>query len=261
VTLRHRTLRGYDVASFELWRGVPAPTDPAGQEGDVDRAVVLVHGIGVSSRYFAPLERDLSAHATVLAPDLPGFGRSPRQDEPLAVEEHAEVLAALIEQTGLRRPLVVGHSMGVQFVTELAVRRPDLVGAVVLMSPVTDPAARSAWRQAFRLTLDVFREPWHGSLLQFREWLRTGVRWYLRTLVPHMRDYPLEHRIQDLTVPVTLVRGTQDPVAPSGYVRSLAVRAQDARLVEVPGTAHLVMYERPDVIAALCRGLLDRRAV
>jgi pimeloyl-ACP methyl ester carboxylesterase len=240
VTLRHRTLRGYDVASFELWRGVPAPTDPAGQEGDVDRAVVLVHGIGVSSRYFAPLERDLSAHATVLAPDLP---------------------AALIEQTGLRRPLVVGHSMGVQFVTELAVRRPDLVGAVVLMSPVTDPAARSAWRQAFRLTLDVFREPWHGSLLQFREWLRTGVRWYLRTLVPHMRDYPLEHRIQDLTVPVTLVRGTQDPVAPSGYVRSLAVRAQDARLVEVPGTAHLVMYERPDVIAALCRGLLDRRAV
>ena len=103
-----------------------------------------MHGIGVSSRYFAPLERDLSRDAHVVAPDLPGFGRSRVPDEPaLSVGEHADVLAALVEELALDRPVVVGHSMGAQFVTELAVRRPELVGGIVLLGPVTDPAARS----------------------------------------------------------------------------------------------------------------------
>lgn len=246
VTLRRRTLLDREVASFEL------------PSHGVDPSALLVHGIGVSSRYFGPLERGLSRDVTVLAPDLPGFGRSPRRGEPLSVAEQAAVLAELVEQAGLRRPVVVGHSMGAQAATELAASRPDLVGGLVLLGPVTDPAARSALRQAARLTADVVIEPPRCAALQLREYARTGLRWYLRTL-PHMLAYPIEERLRDVTVPVVVVRGSRDPIAPSGFVHRLAAAAPDARVVEVAGGAHVVMWSRPEVVAAVVREALRRR--
>jgi pimeloyl-ACP methyl ester carboxylesterase len=235
MSRRTLTLGGHAVVCFEL-----------GERGAPD--VVLVHGIGVSSRYFAPLERDLSRDAHVVAPDLPGFGRSHLPDEPaLTVAEHADVLAALIAELALDRPVVVGHSMGAQFVTELAVRRPDLVGGVVLLGPVTDPSARSVLRQGLRLAVDVLREPPRGAALQLREWLRTGVRWYLAT-ARRMVDYRIEERLPLVTVPVAVVRGGRDPVAPAAFVRALAESAPDGSVTEVPGAAHLVQWSHPDAV-------------
>ena len=120
MSLRTLTLAGHAVACFEL-----------GERSAPD--VVLVHGIGVSSRYFAPLERELSRDAHVVAPDLPGFGRSRVPDEPaLSVGEHADVLAALVEELALDRPVVVGHSMGGKVAMMLALRHPELVDRLVV---------------------------------------------------------------------------------------------------------------------------------
>lgn len=161
------TVRGHDVA---WWTTGDGPVD-----------VVLVHGIGVSGRYFGPLAAELAGRARVVVPDLPGFGDSPRPSAPLSVEEHAQVVAGLVERLGLRRPVLVGHSMGAQVVTEVAVRRPDLTAGIVLVGPVADPRARSAVRQGLRLLRSVPYEPVRGALLQVREWLRTGPRWFAAT--------------------------------------------------------------------------------
>src|ERR1700736_2151867 len=77
---------------------------------------VLVHGLGVSSRYMIPLAKHLARSARVFAPDLPGFGKSPGPCRVLNVPELAE---ALLEwtQTRIHGPLVlVGHSFGCQVV-------------------------------------------------------------------------------------------------------------------------------------------------
>jgi pimeloyl-ACP methyl ester carboxylesterase len=249
VSLRTLTLDGHAVACFEM--------GPDGV-GDSTDAVLLVHGIGVSSRYFGPLERDLSRQVRVVAPDLPGFGRSRMPDEPpLTVSEHADVLAALVEELGLDRPVVVGHSMGAQFVTELAIRRPDLVGALVLVGPVVDPAAPSVPRQGARLAVDFAREPPRAALLQVREWLRTGVRWYLAT-ARHMADYRLQERLPLVTVPVVVVRGARDPVAPSAFVHALAAAAADGSVEEIAGGAHMVQWSRPDAVRAVIDRVRER---
>lgn len=254
MTLRSLTLAGHAVACFELWpddgagRQAHSTADDGAARGNRAPDVLLVHGIGVSSRYFGPLEQALSRDARVVAPDLPGFGRSRVPDEPaLTVAEHAEVLAALVEELALDRPVVVGHSMGAQFATELAVRRPDLVGGLVLLGPVADPAAWSVTRLGLRLAADVVREPPRGALLQLREWLRTGARWYLAT-ARHMVDYRIEERLPLVTAPVTVLRGARDPVAPSAFVRRLAASAADGDVVEVAGAAHLVHWSRPDAV-------------
>lgn len=222
--------------------------------------VVLVHGVGVSSRYFARLRRELGGDVDVLAPDLVGFGRTPRAAEPLTITEHADSLAGLLQRAGRGRPaLLVGHSMGVQVVTELAIRRPDLCAGLVLLGPVVDPAAPSPVAQGLRLMRDALREPWSGVVVQVREWLRTGVRWYLRTALI-MCEYRLEERLPLVDRPIVLTRGVKDPVTPSAFLHDLG-RAVEAETVEVPGAAHLVMWSRPGDVAMLCQAMLaERRA-
>lgn len=239
--LRVRLL-GHDVACR-----VTAPV-PGGPD------VVLVHGIGVSGRYFAPLVDALTGAARAVVPDLVGFGGSPRAGAPLGIAEHAAVVGALADRLGLERPVVVGHSMGAQVATELAVTAPGAVAGVVLLGPVADPRARSAAAQGRRLLRDVRHEPprWVGA--QVREYLRCGPRWYLAT-VPHMLGYPTAERLAEVRVPVLLVRGEHDPVAPAAYLDDLAAAAPTARRVVVPRGGHLVQVAAPGLLTDAVLGL------
>ena len=219
--------------------------------GPVD--VVLVHGIGVSGRYYTRLARALAGSARVLVLDLPGFGGSPRPAAPLTIREHAEVVAGVIAATGLRRPVLVGHSMGVQVVTEVAREYPEVVRALALIGPVVDPLAPGGLQQAARLLRDVAHETPAAMVMQFREWLRCGPRWFAATL-PEMLDYQIEERLGGLRLPVVLLRGDRDPVSPARFVALLADRA-GAETVEVPGAGHLAMVRRPELVADVVLGL------
>ena len=222
--------------------------------GAGDDVVVLVHGIGVSRRYFTPLAEDLSSTHRVLALDLPGFGQSPdpSHGRVLSVEEMGEVVAALIRAAGVHRPVLVGHSMGSQVVTAAALSDPDAAGSLVLLGPVIEPGARSFARQAMRLARDARHERPAANAIMVQEWLRCGPRRYLAT-VPSMLAYPLEERLPDVDVPTLVVRGEHDPVAPRDYVERLAGLASDGRGVEVAGAGHIAMHRRPAVVADLCR--------
>lgn len=217
--------------------------------------VVLVHGIGVSGRYFGPLARELATEGPVLVPDLPGFGSSPRPDEPLGIADHARVLVELVRrEEWATAPVLVGHSMGAQVVTEAAAQVPGLASGVVLIGPVTQPGTRSLLRQGWRLLRDGRHETARANWVVVSDYVRTGIRWYAATL-PHMIDYPLEDRIADVHEPVLLVRGEHDPIAPPEYLERLAARAVDGRVDQVPGEGHVVMMHRPRVAAAMCRSL------
>lgn len=245
ITRETVTVQGHDVVLTRL-----APTAPA-----TSAPVVLVHGIGVSGRYFGPLAHELALEGPVLVPDLPGFGASPRPDEPLDIEDHARVVVDLVRREGWAvPPVLVGHSMGAQVVTEVAAQAPGLAAGVVLIGPVAEPGKRSVLRQGWRLLRDTRHETARANWLVMTDYLRTGPRWYTATL-PHMLDYPLEDRIADVHEPVLLVRGEHDPIAPPEYLERLAGRARHARVDQVPGEGHVVMMRRPRAAAAMCRSL------
>ncbi|MGY4645705.1 alpha/beta fold hydrolase [Cellulomonas sp. URHB0016] len=222
--------------------------DPGGSS-----ARVLVHGIGMSARYFRRLTAELATDGRVLVPELPGCGRTPRTARAPRVDELADGLAAELDARDVRGATLVGHSMGAQVATELACRRPDLAGRLVLLSPVVDDDARSGPAQGLRLARDTLREPLGANLVTFTDYLRAGPRWYLAQL-PHMLGYRLEERLPDVRCPVVVVRGERDMVAPQAWVARLAGLAPDGHAVVVPGAAHVVMYSRPELVARLCRG-------
>lgn len=111
--------------------GGPAPEERT--------AVVLVHGLIVSSRYMVPTAERLALHRRVFAPDLPGFGRSERPLEPLDVAALADALSDWMGQVGLERATLVGNSMGCQVIADLAVRHPGRVEQAVLQGPTMNP--------------------------------------------------------------------------------------------------------------------------
>lgn len=215
--------------------------------------VVLVHGLGMSGRYLERLVRELSPSHRVVTPDLPGFGASPRRDPASAVEVLAAELEQVVDRARLRRPVLMGHSMGSQVVTEMARRRPGRTRGVVLVGPVAEPGADSALRQGWRLARDAALEPPWLNAVTTREYLRAGTRSYAQSLA-HMLAYPLERRLAQVEVPVDVVRGSHDPIASRAFVEALAAAAPDGRAHEVPHARHLVVATRPDVVAAICRG-------
>src|SRR3954471_324208 len=71
---------------------------PGAAEGP---AFVLVHGIGVSSRYFHPAAAQLAKAGTVYLVDLPGYGAAPDPRRDVGIADHAGVLASVLEDSGL----------------------------------------------------------------------------------------------------------------------------------------------------------------
>ena len=95
-------------------------------------AVVLVHGLMVSSRYMVPTLKRLARHYRTYAPDLPGFGKSEKPSLTLDMAGLSDALAAWMDALGLEGAALVGNSIGCQIIAELAVRRPELVERAVL---------------------------------------------------------------------------------------------------------------------------------
>jgi pimeloyl-ACP methyl ester carboxylesterase len=73
---------------------------------------LLVHGLGASLNYWAAIIPELSHDRRVIAIDIPGFGDSPALPKPLTVEALTSAIVELAVSLGIRRPILVGHSLG-----------------------------------------------------------------------------------------------------------------------------------------------------
>jgi pimeloyl-ACP methyl ester carboxylesterase len=215
-------------------------------------AVVLVHGLGVSSRYMVPLARELALVYPTFAPDLPGFGRSSRPRTVLAIRELARWLGVWLEHMGIQRPVLIGNSMGCQVVAET-----ENVSAAVLLGPTMDPSG-GVLGQVGRLVMDQFREPLSLIPLQAFDYLHNGpirtVRTFRRALAHGMIE-----RVSRLTVPTLVIRGENDPIVSAWFVRQLVLRMPHAELQTIAGAGHALNYNSPREVAGMvdqfiCRG-------
>lgn len=114
------------------------------QDGPRDAPVLLlIHGTGASARSWEPMLPLLTGSYHVIRVDLLGCGRSatPDDDAGYLVANQARRLGAALDQLGVERAVVVGHSSGGMFATALAEHRSDLVTAVVLINTGPDMAA------------------------------------------------------------------------------------------------------------------------
>lgn len=215
--------------------------------------VIVVPGMAVS-RYLQASQDLLAEHATVHLLELPGTGRA--KDPPRTyglVEDVAEV----VDWTARRLPggaLFVGHSYGSQIVPQVAAAAPWLVHGMVLASPTVDPAYRSAPRLLWRWLIDSSREPRGLSRFQRPEQRRAGPARLLRIARTMLADDP-ERSLEQVDVPVTIVRGRRDALCTPEWARRL-VELTGGRLVEIPGAPHAFPFQQPEVLVSAVLGAL-----
>jgi pimeloyl-ACP methyl ester carboxylesterase len=231
----------------------PVRHDPV----DTDRAFVLVHGIGVSSRYFQPLAAELAQLGQVYLVDLPGYGAAPDPHRDVTIADHAAVLASLLRRSGLENAVLVGHSWGSQVVSALAFEHPDVTDRIVLMAPTMEPAARRFWRATWNLFHDALREPPAVFGIAFTDYLiRCGLPYLLRQ-VPYMLRDEIETRLSTVTARVLVINGDRDPIVSSDWARELSGLSERIEFREVRGP-HVIMHTDPVMISEHIREWLGR---
>lgn len=249
--------KGWDSAEFTAVAGTRVHAAVLGPTKAP--TVVCVHGLGCSHRYFRPVAEALAPRLTVVAPDLPGFGRTPGPRNPLDVRGLTTALADWLRATGREGALLLANSAGCQIVVDLAAHAPDTLGPAVLIGPTTDPTAKTPLRQLARLVADIPRE--RPTLLPIlaRDYLTCGPRRFLAT-ARALLDDPIERKLTHLSTPTVVVRGTRDPIAPHDWAKRIAEALPNGRLAEVPGAGHALNHSAPRELATIVESLRPGRA-
>ena len=224
------------------------------REGGTGAPVALIHGLGVSGRYFEPLARQLARTHRVLVPDLPGWGISEAPRRALTLDAAADVLGAMLSAEE-HTPALVANSLGCQIVLRLAERRPALVGRIVLIGPTIDPRYRSWTRHAARLLLDTTREPVSLWPLVLVDYARMGLRRVLATARAALADRP-ESRLPLVDHPLLVVRGERDAMTTLEWARRCARLAPHGTFMEIPMAAHAAHFSHPTSVARLVESFL-----
>lgn len=219
-------------------------------DGQGATPIVLVHGLGLSADVWRPHMRPLSSLASVvLAPDLPGFGRSPGPPFGMGPGAVAGWLLALRDTLDLAPAAWVGHSVASQAVVRLAATSPQHTAALVLASPTGATGPLRWLAQLGGIVRTAPREP--GWLV------RSVAAHYLTTLPTRIIGTWVESRRHDpiddaalVRCPTLILLGSEDPVVPLDFVRRLHDAFPDAELHRVPGAAHGAALSHPSEFVA-----------
>ena len=226
------------------------------QRTERDLDLVLVHGLGVSSRYFVPLASELAPYARIHAPDLPGFGASTRPAGVLDVRALSDVLHGWLRASRIERATLIGNSFGCQVVADFAVRHSERVVAAVLIGPTMDREARGPLRQLWRLFRTSVHEPPALWLVVAGDYVRTGPRRLVGTLRHALRD-AIEDELPRISIPTLVVRGEHDAIAPQRWAEQVVRLLPGGRLAVVAGAGHALNYSASAELARIVRSFLD----
>lgn len=220
--------------------------------------VVLIHGWGSRGDLWGPIVDCLAHSHRVTVVDLPGFGGTAPPPTAWGVDDYANWLANLLDQRGIGRASLVGHSFGGSVAAVIAVRSPERVYRLVL----TDSAGiRAPQRWSVRWRVRVYRmlrrlaaqpgvpasvQAWarrraeaRGSV-DYRAAIGTMRASFVRIVNEDLRD-----RFAKIRVPVLLVWGERDQDTPLSDARLMERLIPDAGLVVFPGAGHFAYAEQP----------------
>lgn len=245
-----------------------------GQPGTPALPLVLVHGGGTDNAGISWFRSftELGADRALIALDLPGFGGTHGIDPLPGPQPMADFVVRVAGELGIGRAVLVGVSMGGDVALNTALRHPQFVAGLVLISPgglaprVKGPIThRLAWLAAqlpdwLLLPLSRFANRFTGSVLKAivvdpatlpdevqTEFVRearaqqAGIaygRYNQATLAPDRLTNDLSDKVTAITAPTLFFHGLDDPMVDPDDSRRAAKLMPNARLLLVPGIGH-----------------------
>ena len=205
-------------------------------------AVVLIHGLSGSGRWWAYNVPALVQRYRVYNVDVIGFGRS--RGQRLVLREAGGWLAEWLQTAGIAQAHLVGHSMGGYIVTEVAAMVPEAVRRLVLVDALVLPMGRGLARHA----LDLARAGRYMRLnflpVLVGDVLRAGPGTMWRA-TREVLSADLSNRLEAVQAETLVIWGEKDSLLDPKLGQELAGRLPKARFVRVAGAGHNPMWDRP----------------
>ena len=235
-------------------------------EAGEGRALVLLHGLTATHANWEATIPAFADRWRVIAPDLPGHGRSGKPDAPYSIDFYAGVIRSLGRELGVPEAVVIGNSLGGQIALELAISYPRWTRALVLAAPAgafTAPVQALRWAVGAAARPEVLRValPWafercvYDPSLPFCEERRR----LLAERLAH-EDYPSFARaiarslrgalaaarqpVERVFQPTLVVWGREDRMVGVAGSRRLMRALPHARLTVLERCGHLPMLEQ-----------------
>lgn len=247
-------------------------------------ALILIHGFGASLHTWEPWAKALEGDHRVIRFDLPGSGLSPPDPSHDYTDARSIVLlSALMDQLGVARAGIVGHSIGGRIAWKFAAASPDRVDKLVLISPdgFASPGFEYGRAPHVPAVLKLMRYALPKTLLRMnlvpayadpsRLDDRTVTRYHDLALAPGARDALLERMQQTvledplpilrrIRAPTLLLWGEQDAMIPFANAADYLKAIPNATLAPLPGAGHVPHEEAPETALVPVRKFLDSTA-
>jgi len=250
--------------------------------------IVFIHGLSGSWQNWLEQLPVFAREHRIIALDLPGFGASEMPAEKITISGYGRFVNALLDELGVGSAAIVGNSMGGFIGGELAIRFPERVERLVLVSAagLSIEYLRNERALAVLNTLENRLAAYSGWLASRSDALarRPGARRLIFGIVAHrperlpgplvaeqvrgsgkagfvpaldaLTDYPIRDRLGEIGCPTLIVWGAEDKLVPARDADEFARLIPNSRKVVWPETGHVAMLERPAAFNALLEAFL-----
>lgn len=234
--------------------------------------LVLLHGAYMTINLtFSEMIPALARDRQVIAIEQQGHGHTEDIDRPLSYEQMADDTAELLRQLGIEKADILGYSMGGTTAVELAIRHPDVVRKLVVIS---SPYKRDGWYPEVYATIEnITPEVFTGSGLPeaYAEVAPDPDGW--ETLVEKLKKLDLEYvgrtpeEFSSIKAPTLIIIGDSDGVPPESAVEMFKLLGGGvfgdvaglprSQLAVLPGTTHVGVMERTDWLVPMIKEFLN----
>jgi pimeloyl-ACP methyl ester carboxylesterase len=249
----------------------PAGTRVEVVEAGKGRDLLFLHGAG-GHLQDDPFLAALATKYRVVAPLLPGYGRSTGEDGLRDMLDVALHTLDVLERLKLRSPIVVGHSMGGMIAAEMAAIAHTEIAKLCLVAPAglwrdDQPVVDMFSKLPFELPGLLFHDAEKGQRLmtagrgnmedpEFQKQFlvmnarRLGMAGKLLFPIP---DRGLSERLHRITAKTLIVWGAEDALIPATYGAAFKLAISKSRLVKIPKAGHAVGQEKPEAVLKAIR--------
>ncbi|MCM3724706.1 alpha/beta hydrolase [Neobacillus cucumis] len=235
--------------------------------------ILLIHGFASSTYTFRRIIPLLQKKFSIIAVDLPGFGKSEKSTSFVySFENYAKLMIECIHKFGFANTHIVAHSMGGQIALNMARIAPEKINKLILLS------SSGYLKRSKKLLIISSYLPFFEKVIQYyigrkdvkyhlgnvffnqslindelvREFGRPlaekGFYKALIRLIRHREGDLLPKQLQDIQVPTLLIWGKEDRVVPVEVGKQLVQDLPDAKLITYEKTGHLITEERPELV-------------
>ena len=247
------------------------------ESGDSKNILVLVHGLGASAERWNNVIPHFAKYYHVIVPDLIGFGYSDKPIVDYTPDFFSTFLGKFFDTLKIKRPNVIGSSLGGQIAAEYASAHPDNIEKLILVSPsgvmkqstpaldayimaALYPNEQSA-KNAFEMMESSGNRVDDRIVRGFveRMQLPNAKLAFMSTVLGLKNSEAVTPKLHTINSPTLIIWGSKDPVIPIQYAESFASSIKDCRFYRMDGCGHTPYVQDPETFSSIVLDFLSCR--